>query len=222
MHPGRHNERTGRIYFPLLLKPKEPGDLLDAAPGFSSMLGASAARLLLSAFLRPVQQHTPQQVPICMKKPTRFKPVAVHMNASIGLPKLASILRSAAPENLSWKMTNMTVAMTEAAAVNSSAAKVKMVMGNWRKKILFALCCHRGLCENPNGARKMHRKVRTVPTRKHENIQTLASLTSLRILMISVGRVMLAPARSSLRMISTGLNQYSVLGLEQSVMPWLL
>ena len=65
----------------------------------------------------------------------------------------------------------------------------------------------------------MQRNVKIVPTRKHENIQKLASLTRSSTLMMSVGRVIEAPASSSLRMISTGLNQYNVVVGEQWVIP---
>jgi hypothetical protein len=36
----------------------------------------------------------------------------------------------------------------------------------------------------------------------------------------SAGRAIVAPARSSLRMMETGLNQYNVVAGEQCVMPW--
>lgn len=120
------------------------------------------------------------------------------------------MFRSAAPWKVLRKMTNITVAMTAAAAVNSRAANLKMRIGSERMKIRLALCDHLGFFENSKGAMKMHRKDKQIPTRKHANIQVLAVLTMSRIDTTSVGRAILAPAKSSLVIISTGLNQYAV------------
>ena len=109
--------------------------------------------------------------------------------------------------NVLRKMTYITVAMTEAPAVNKSAAKVRMVIGSCRRKIRFALCSHRGFLEKPIGTKMMHRNVRMVPTRKHANIHQLATRTMCNTSVISVGKAIEAPANNSLRMISTGLNQ---------------
>ena len=49
----------------------------------------------------------------------RLKPTAIHINANIGLPRLASILNCVAERKVLRKITNMTVAMTLAPPVNS-------------------------------------------------------------------------------------------------------
>ena len=165
------------------------------------------AVLFLSAFRLPVQQQTPQQVPNCTKNPIKLNPTAIHMKANIGVPKLALILTSVAFLNVFLKITYMTVAITAAPAVNSSARKVQTINGISLRKILRPLCCHRGRLEKPSGPRKMQVKVRQVPTMKAANIQCDAVLTMERTETISVGRAIVAPERSSLRIISTGLNQ---------------
>ena len=105
------------------------------------------------------------------------------------------------------KMTNIIVAMAAPAPVKSKARKVRMVIGSDLPKIRFALCDHRGFLENPRGARKMHRKVKQVPTMKQANIHVLAVCTRLKAETTFVGKAILAPESSSLRIIWTGLNQ---------------
>lgn len=134
---------------------------------FSSILDS---RCLRTAFLLPVQQHTPQQVPICTMKPIRSIPTATHMKASMFVPNSASMLNSAAWPTTFLKMTNIAVAITAAAAVNSSARKVRMVTGSCRKNRRLPLCDHLGFFEKPIGARKMQRKERMAPTRKQANM----------------------------------------------------
>jgi hypothetical protein len=59
--------------------------------------------------------------------------------------------------------------------------------------------------EKPRGARKMQVNVRQVPTRKEANIQCEAIRTSLRAETTWAGRAMVAPLRSSLTRMETGL-----------------
>lgn len=49
----------------------------------------------------------------------RLKPTAIHINANIGLPRLASILNCVAERKVLRKITNMAVAMALAPPVNS-------------------------------------------------------------------------------------------------------
>ena len=137
----------------------------------------------------------------------------------MGLPNVACMLNSAADEKVLRKMTNMTVAMTEAPIVKSAVQKVRTMIGNDRRKIRFVLCVQRGLCEKAMGAKNMQRNVRQAPMRKLTNIQKLAVRTMCRTVTTSVGKEMVAPESSSLRMIWTGLNQYNVFGREQNVIP---
>lgn len=94
------------------------------------------------------------------------------------------------------KIVNMTVAMMAAAAVRRAVMKVKMD----REKEY-----HREYRERMHSG--MERKFRIVPVRKKPNMRCEARRMSERMVFISAGRVMVAPAKSSLRRISTGLNQ---------------
>lgn len=120
------------------------------------------------------------------------------------------MLNSAAPSKVFLKMTNMAVAIMAPAAVNRSAKNVKMVIGSDRKKIRFLLCDQRGFLEKAMGAKIKLSTVKQIPTMKQANIHVLAVLTMSRTLRTSVGSAILAPTRSSLVIISTGLNQYAV------------
>lgn len=62
-----------------------------------------------------------------------------------------------------------------------------------------------------------------MPVMKKPNMMLEAVFTSESVETTSLGRAMVAPARSSLRIMSTGLNQYMFWGGEQSVMPlWII
>ena len=58
-----------------------------------------------------------------------------------------------------------------------------------------------------------------VPVMKKPNMTFDTIFTSERVVTTELGRAMVAPARSSLRIMATGLNQYMFCGGEQSVMP---
>jgi hypothetical protein len=60
---------------------------------------------------------------------------------------------------------------------------------------------------------------RMTPVRKKPNMIFEANLRRERIVVISAGRGIVAPAKSSERMMVMGLNQKSALGVEQNVMP---
>lgn len=105
----------------------------------------------------------------------------------------------------------MTVAMIVAAVVSSAAMKVQIAKGK-----------DHHLLYNVMGAVKMDMKFMQMPVRKKPNMMWLAIRIRDKMLLISAGKAMVAPARSSLSRISTGLNQYRLVGVEQSVMPSLL
>lgn len=100
----------------------------------------------------------------------------------------------------------MAVAIAVATVTVKAARKVRMLSG----KVIHRLKVDKGV-------RRQERVMRGAEVRKRPNIQFEARRTRLRALMISVGRAIVAPLSNSLRMISTGLNQYSVFGLEQLV-----
>ena len=54
----------------------------------------------------------------------RLKPTAIHINANIGLPRLASILNCVAERKVLRKITNMAVAVTLAPLINSCSNAV--------------------------------------------------------------------------------------------------
>ena len=112
--------------------------------------------------------------------------------------------------------------MMDAAVVKRAERKVRRAMGTVAQRV-----------KTLRGVRKMERKVRQAPVRKQANIQWEAKRTSWSAVMMLAGRatakdqpenlegkairsgaLLVAPASSSERMISTGLNQYNVAGVE--------
>jgi hypothetical protein len=93
-------------------------------------------------------------------------------------------------------MTNITVAITVAAVVSSAETNVQIEKGRDHQREYSTM-----------GTRKMLRKFMQRPVRKKPNMRLLAILIRFRMLFISAGSAMVAPARSSLSRISTGLNQ---------------
>ena len=71
----------------------------------------------------------------------------------------------------------------------------------------------------PSGVTKIMMKLTSVPVRKKPNMICDVTRSTSRMVITAVGRPMVAPARSSFMITSTGLNQYRVVGLEQTVMP---
>lgn len=149
----------------------------------------------------------------------RLKAEAIHINTSIGTPSSALTFSSGADRKTLRKMVNMTVATTLAPAVSMRVTRVKTMSGISRRNILRPRCDHRGLLLKPNGARKMARKVKTVPTMKQPNIQLLATLTMASASVTPPGNAIVAPASNSLTRMSTGLNQYNRRGALQNVTP---
>jgi hypothetical protein len=137
-----------------------------------------------------------------------LKLVPIHINTNISVPREAPIFSPACDVMTLRKITNMTVAMIVAVAVSSAAMKVKIAIGKLHH-----------LENNTIGVMKMETKFMHTPVKKKPNIKWEAILIRFKILLIFAGSAIVAPARSSLSRISTGLNQYSVLGSEQSVIP---
>lgn len=104
--------------------------------------------------------------------------------------------------NTFLKMTNITVATTEATMVNSAIMKVSMAMGKARKRINVGRRCGckvllmssseemdcGGRFDVAKGTMKMAMKLRTVAEIKRPNIQCDATRAILRASVISVGR----------------------------------
>lgn len=90
----------------------------------------------------------------------------------------------------------MAVAMTVAAVVKRAEMKVQIAIGKLHQRE-----------NNTTGVIKMETQFMQTPVRKKPNMRLLANLIKFRILLMSAGRAMVAPAKSSLRRISTGLNQ---------------
>lgn len=134
--------------------------------------------------------------------------LAVHMKPNKYEPMLALMLISATLPITLRKMTNITVAMTDAAVTKSALRKVRMAIGSvhHREKTLM-------------GMRNIRTKERQAEVRKRPNITFDAILIRSRISLIFAGRLMVAPASSSFLSICTGLNQYRVFGGEQNVTP---
>lgn len=127
------------------------------------------------------------------------------------------------------KIVKMAVEIAAAMHVATADAKAKSPMGTVKSLLYTA-----------KGQRNMQTKDVMVDAKKQPNMTCEASLIILRYPVTCVGRdtmrvsagslmacagglhLLLAPARSSLSKISTGLNQYSSCGLLQSVTPWLL
>lgn len=133
---------------------------------------------------------------------------AIQIIANMVLPKVASILTSVLPSKTFFIMTNMTVATTVAISISA-------VLRNPRKPMANA--AH--LLNVINGLRKMSMNERQAPAKKKANMTLLASLMMSSTRVMSEGSCIDAPASSWLEMISTGLNQYRVCGLEHEVMP---
>jgi hypothetical protein len=106
------------------------------------------------------------------------------------------------------KITNITVAITVAAVVSKAEMNVQMAKGK-----------DHHLEYSTIGARKMLTKFIHTPVKKKPNIRWLAILIRFKMLLISAGKAMVAPASSSLSRISMGLNQYRVCVGEQCVIP---
>jgi hypothetical protein len=106
------------------------------------------------------------------------------------------------------KIMNMTVAITVATVVRRAPMNAQMAKGKEYQREYKVM-----------GEIKIERKFMHVPVRKKPNIKWDAMRMSLRMLLISAGNAMVAPARSSFRRSSTGLNQKSAFGCEQDVMP---
>lgn len=100
----------------------------------------------------------------------------------------------------------MTVAISVAAVLHRAVRMVKRAIGRVAQRLYIE-----------RGAMKTETKHPQAPAMKRANIQRLASRTRSRASVIEEGRAIVAPASSSDRMISTGLNQYRASGCEQSV-----
>lgn len=153
------------------------------------------------------------------------------MNPKKVAPMLALIFSSDTPLMTLRKTMVMTVAMIEATVTQSALRNVRMAIGRvaQREKTLM-------------GMRNIRIKERQAEVRKRPNMTCETSLMRLRMPLMLDGRltvehrqsdtlgdieqhqvavenVLDAPANNSSRMISTGLNQYSVCGGEQLVTP---
>lgn len=68
--------------------------------------------------------------------PIKVNPDAIHMNASMRVPRYALMFRSAsALMKTLLKMENMTVATTDATIVHKAVTKVKRTIGRERKRM---------------------------------------------------------------------------------------
>lgn len=150
------------------------------------------------------------------------------MKVNILAPSVAPMLIStAAPASTFLKMTNMTVAMTVATVVVKAETKARMAIGRVSSREYI-----------DKGVRKMLTKAVQAPVKNRPNIQWETTRTSVREETMLAGSatiihsqsgglfiglelkfILVAPASSSSKMISTGLNQYSVLGFIQPVIP---
>lgn len=143
-----------------------------------------------------------------MRNAMRVHPLAIHINANIVLPTCAPILRSEKLVAADVKMMEIAVPITLATMVHMHAKSVsrleKKIAAPWRQK----------------GTRMRVMKTRSTAVRKKPNMNCDAIFRILRYVTSCVGRAMVAPARSSLVIIETGSNQYSVVGFEQYVIPW--
>lgn len=106
------------------------------------------------------------------------------------------------------KMTAMTVPIMEPSTVRRAATKVQRAIGKLHHLENIA-----------SGVANMEIVFIQMPVRKPPNIIWLAILISSKIVLTSEGSAIVAPARSSLSRISTGLNQYKAFGFEQCVIP---
>lgn len=119
-----------------------------------------------------------------------------HINANICVPISAPIFRPACDVITLRKMTNITVPIIAPAAVSRAAMNVHIANGSSH---------HREY--SVTGATKMLRKFMHTPVRKQPNMTREAILIRSRMLLMSAGSAMVAPDRSSLSRMETGLNQ---------------
>jgi hypothetical protein len=154
----------------------------------------------LFPFLFPVltslllaQQHDRHK---WITNPMILKLVPIHINTNISVPRLPPICSPAWDVMTFRKIMNMTVAMMVAAAVRRAAMKVQIVIGKLHH-----------LEKSTTGVMKMETKFMQTPARKKPNMRWLAILIRSKILLILAGSAIVAPERSSLSRISTGLNQ---------------
>ena len=119
------------------------------------------------------------------------------MNANILVPIIEAIFTvSSAPCITFLKIINMTVAIVAAAVVVKAVTNVNIAIENVAH-LVYTL----------NGVKKIETKLVHAPVRNSANIAWLASLTNRSASITVEGSAMVAPARSSERIISTGLNQ---------------
>jgi hypothetical protein len=93
-------------------------------------------------------------------------------------------------------MVNITVAMIVAATVSNAWMNVQTAIANDHHRLFMTM-----------GVMKIETNVMQMPVKKNPNMRLLAILINFRILVISAGKAIVAPERSSLSRISTGLNQ---------------
>jgi len=104
--------------------------------------------------------------------------LATHMKANMVTPISALMLSSLTELMVFLKMTNMTVAMTEAAVMTRALKKARIATGKVSQRV-----------NTDRGMRKMRTKERQVPVRKRPNIHCDASLIRSRMSLMSAGRL---------------------------------
>lgn len=126
------------------------------------------------------------------------------MNTSIGTPTEAPMFRSGWPVMTLLKTMAIAVPIAEPTTVRRAATNVQITIGRLHH-----------LENRAAGVMKIEIKFMQIPVKKAPNMRRLAIRINFRILLISAGRAIVAPAKSSLSKTSTGLNQKRAFGFEQ-------
>lgn len=142
---------------------------------------------------RLVQQ---QPIPACKMKAIKANPVPSHMKMNILIPTLAWMLSDDCAVAAYLKTKLMTDAITDPAKMTTKVRPEMMDMGREIQREKMAM-----------GERMERQKARMVPARKKANMRCEHSLRMSRICVSSVGKAIVAPARSSFRMTDTISNQ---------------
>lgn len=129
-------------------------------------------------------------------KARAVNPVAIHENASIFVPTSALTFRSVCDVKAYLKIRDIAVPRAEAMRTSSVASKAKKLTGRLHHRDFRTI-----------GETKIMTKLRTRPDIKKPNIIFEAMRRMFKMSFTSEGRAIEAPAKSSFRRISTGLNQ---------------
>lgn len=167
----------------------------------TALCAYSSSTTLLSTCLLPVlkslldvQQHP---IPACTMNPHKLNPEASHIKTNILVPTEAWMFSSLCAVAAILKAMLITVPKIEPPTIS-------IVEQNKATKPRGKLLQRES---TPKGVTKIMMKLITVPVMKKPNMTWDEIRKTSRMVMTAVGRAMVAPAKSSFMITSTGLNQ---------------